>query len=138
MQNKQNIHETDGGFVTNALPVRVTPGSIAAKMAARRRELIARPLAEIWEDLAKVAAAAITGWQPIETAPKDGTEVLLFTVQEIDDFCDEAFTAVQIGHWDFGNDRGDRVWHRPAGWHQTKIGDPTHWMPLPPAPEAQS
>ncbi len=40
---------------------RITPGSkadLARRMAERRRELIARPLAEIWEELAAVAMDA--------------------------------------------------------------------------------
>ena len=54
---------------------RITPGSkadLARRMADRRRELIARPLAEIWEELAAVAMdgsdPAPSGNTPSETA----------------------------------------------------------------------
>lgn len=76
----------------------------------------------------------MTDWQDIATAPRDGSEVLLFTRHDGDDFCEEAFTAVQIGWWDFGNDVADPMWSRPAWWHLQKIGIPTHWMPLPSPP----
>lgn len=84
------------------------------------------------------AAAAFidgsSGWQPIETAPRDGREILLFTVQVVDDYCDEAFSAVQIGRWDNGNTCSDPLWARAPGWDLHRIGEPTHWMPLPPPP----
>lgn len=75
-------------------------------------------------------------WRPISEAPKDGTEILLFTHQDVDDFCDEAFGAVQIGYWDDGNDAPGTVWHRDAGWILQKIGEPLAWQPLP-SPPAQ-
>jgi hypothetical protein len=77
-----------------------------------------------------------SGWQSMESAPKDGTEVLLFTHQEVDDFCDEAFDAIQIGYWDEGNYVSDPMWSCEAGWFLQKIGTPLAWMPLP-APPAE-
>lgn len=74
------------------------------------------------------------GWQPIETAPKDGTEIILFTHHEPNAFCEEAFDAVQIGWWDNGNHAPGSAFHRDAGWHLQKIGVATHWMPLPAPP----
>jgi hypothetical protein len=64
----------------------------------------------------------MTEWQPIDTAPKDGTYFLAY-------WCpteDEPF--VKIYH----------VCHYAHGviWPSWIIDDdmPTHWMPLPPAP----
>ena len=71
-------------------------------------------------------------WQPIETAPKDHTHVLLAVRDEI-------HTLV--------NFTGKRVF---AGYFQTQADDwiidgtwagnirPTHWMPLPAPPEDAS
>lgn len=58
-------------------------------------------------------------WQPIETAPKNGTEVLVY-----DD------GAIMVSSW---LDDGQR-----AGWWDNGLMDPppTHWMPLPPPPDA--
>lgn len=68
-------------------------------------------------------------WQPIETAPKDGTEVLLFTRSDVgpekdywESFGDPHFSTVQIGAFEDGK------------WHQNVIGGATHWMPLPSPP----
>lgn len=57
-------------------------------------------------------------WQPIETAPKDGTEILLFS------------------GWDIGlcywrNDSCFLGWTWGAG---NRFNNPSHWMPLPQPP----
>ncbi len=55
-------------------------------------------------------------WQPIETAPRDGTPLLV---------------------WD-GDVPIIAYWHR-AAWRYSPKGytcHPTHWMPLPPPPGA--
>lgn len=76
-----------------------------------------------------VSGLSMMEWQPIETAPKDGTELILF---------DE---MVCIGSW-----RND--WNfqdEPKQWFDNTFDDyscgygstplkPTHWMPLPEPP----
>ena len=61
-------------------------------------------------------------WQPIETAPKDGTEVLMFCAP------DEMVTALwSYSHWSLvqcGSYADDSY----------LFSDPTHWMPLPAPP----
>jgi len=67
----------------------------------------------------------VAGWQPIETAPKDGTRLLLMW---------EPFSGmsehVELGKWNVRN-----------GWVNTYghafSGSPTHFMPLPAAPAKQ-
>ena len=58
-------------------------------------------------------------WQPIETAPMDGTPLLLW-----------GWNDVQVG-W-FCNDRDD-----DREWINADYDDlaPTHWMPLPAPPQ---
>lgn len=60
------------------------------------------------------------GWEPIETAPKDGTLVLLF--------CPSQFTGDYqiVGLWERGN------WRDPD---ECQPIEATHWMPLPMPPE---
>lgn len=84
-------------------------------------------------------------WQSIETAPKDGTKILLWTTtvgdaeltKYLSTINDEPhhISCAQIGWYDPGNDGDEPLWHREAGWELTDaIGNPTHWMPLPGAP----
>jgi hypothetical protein len=58
-------------------------------------------------------------WQPIETAPKDGREVLIFVGSGYDG-------GVIVANWREG-----------GGWNDWDgdLWEPTHWMPFPEAPE---
>jgi hypothetical protein len=58
------------------------------------------------------------GWQPIETAPKDGTEVLVF---------DPDVTP--------GMSMVKSDWYEPGGVLEGWSGKPTYWRPLPGAPQ---
>lgn len=85
-------------------------------------------------------------WQPIETAPKDGTEILLWSGVE-----DRSKDGPTIGHWatdeecavyvgDCGGEcRCPEYDHNDPWWLSWDGGftaehPPTHWMPLPPPP----
>lgn len=75
----------------------------------------------------------MSGWQPIETAPKDGSEILVYG-----------------GHYDSDlNSKPDEeesgvshVWASKSEafsicgscYYGAYILNPTHWMPLPPPP----
>ena len=66
-------------------------------------------------------------WQPIETAPKDGTVVKLLCENDLEDlgrYCDytEMKGMTLDGEWStlFGN------------------GEPTHWQPLPQPPTEEA
>lgn len=67
-------------------------------------------------------------WLPIESAPKDGTKVLLF--------------PFHVASWDFG----DEAWiyavtsvdipdAPPGTFFCSYAQNPTHWMPLPDPPK---
>ena len=83
---------------------------------ARRIESLEAQLAAVQMD---------TEWQPIETAPRDGTRVLLFGRGPYDDI--EAFT----GEFSF-----DRWLAAPneASEYMPESCSPTHWIPLPEPP----
>lgn len=55
-------------------------------------------------------------WQPIESAPKDGTTVLVWSPTH------GAFVAWNKGHG----------WHTEPGVY---VRRPTHWMPIPEPPK---
>ena len=60
-----------------------------------------------------------SSWQPMETAPRDGTSILIW---------DSSGKCMVFGHWyDEWND-----WQNDQ--NLCEIPNPSHWMPLPPAP----
>lgn len=69
-------------------------------------------------------------WQPIETAPKDGTEVLVWALwidPDTDSFgSGSTFHKARIDKWVRG------AWWRTK---QSPHMQPTHWMPLPEPPK---
>jgi hypothetical protein len=80
------------------------------------------------------AAAPREGWQPIETAPKDGTEVLIWR---------KGWVLAPLAKWEFVGDEEGFLWTFDdaiclgvdsgcLGWAEDIEGDamPTHWRPL--------
>jgi len=67
------------------------------------------------------------GWQPIETAPKDGTEIQVFARTE------EGAEMQQVAHWD-GAPTAEWPWQVSDGsaYHRGLF---THWRPLPIPPK---
>lgn len=62
-----------------------------------------------------MSAPAFGEWLPIETAPKNGDDVLLY---------DKAFDPIFVGFYSMGK------------WcYADFFVTPTHWMPLPPPPK---
>lgn len=76
-------------------------------------------------------------WQPIETAPRDGTDVLIHGAIEPgspgghSQSCWAGNTAV-AGWW--GSEEGDWVCYMDLPDDPRPPFDPTHWRPLPPPP----
>jgi len=68
-------------------------------------------------------------WQPIETAPKDGTEILVYGIAtgELGGVHEEPEVwkvSWFFKDWSLCGGEGYSVW----------VDSPTHWMPLPEAP----
>ena len=62
-------------------------------------------------------------WQPIETAPKDGSEILAFARGNRDFY--------GVAQWA----EAQAAFNSVAGWFWTFAIRPTHWMPLPEPPK---
>lgn len=65
-------------------------------------------------------------WQPIETAPKDGTEVILYVAD---------FDSVTTGWYSSRTGLWPRHDEFTEDGDACNIGLPTHWMPLPEPPK---
>lgn len=76
-------------------------------------------------------------WQPIETAPKDGTEILGFERMKTGDY-------FKVVYWTLdGDDIYGNGGNPVPGWTAPDDGyvggfSPTHWQPLPDPPEADA
>jgi len=61
-------------------------------------------------------------WQPIDTAPKDGKEILAYAPEN--EYCESRIGVIYFTEYD--------------GWISADYDavkyEPTHWMPLPPPP----
>ena len=100
-------------------------------------------------------------WQPIETAPKDGTPILAWCDHEADEYFldDGKSLTLYGGHTEglshvedglnivvWGGGWDDRTYEYDGGWMPDwwfqngsefeVTANPTHWMPLPDPPEA--
>jgi len=133
-----------------------------ARFIAAARELVPALAAERDAAVAR-AEAALMRWQPIDGAPKDGQEILVWYDHEADPYHDPAdptrltdyavwseagdfldgkgvCIACWFGsQWEAEDEYGSGYWLPPA-WFSRENGDyervvnPTHWMPLPAPP----
>jgi len=77
----------------------------------------------------------VSAWQSIETAPKDGTEILVCKATDAD--------GRAIGREAFGLFVQRAAWWDLEGWivycsmikEPQLFFDPTHWMPIPTPPD---
>ncbi len=72
-------------------------------------------------------------WQPIETAPKDGTSIMIYT-----DNCEYGFGLVEtISHSACAFYSKTKGYFISDAWNDINYKSPTHWRPLPEAPEGK-
>lgn len=85
-----------------------------------------------WRDKALELSSRLIEWQPIETAPRDGTPILVYR------YCDPWHV---IGWATWADVCGISGWIA-RGFTETPgvlgLGNPTHWMPLPAAPSQEA
>lgn len=77
---------------------------------------------------------ATSEWQPIETAPRDGTAILVYgqgLLRELDGNC-------AVVRWDGLEHSSIKWWQIHEGKHgpyDLRGPSPTHWQPLPDPPK---
>lgn len=81
----------------------------------------------------------MTEWQPIETAPKDGTEVLVWCskcalVPIAMSYSSAAYFELEYGDPEYMEEGWYMSWSYPVDPPEV-TWQPTHWMPLPPPPQ---
>ena len=100
----------------------------AAQSHKSAMRVIARLRATLAErDAENAALKAEREWRPIESAPRDGTRVLVYA------------PPPDPAKW-HGSTLGSLIctveYHADGGWCVCEIRKATRWQPLPPAPEA--
>jgi len=71
-----------------------------------------------------------SNWQPIETAPKDGTAILIY--EPPPNWPTEKVGVVYVVVWESDY---VKAWVEADGERYRTFDDSTHWMPLPQPPE---
>jgi hypothetical protein len=74
----------------------------------------------------------MSDWQPIETAPMDGTFVLISSSFRVGE---SSYGICLPQHDGYRANKGRPCW-RSAGGEKIFPGNSTHWMPMPQPPEA--
>jgi len=100
-------------MTTTTVPTEPTEAMIEAGAASYNNDVSSNVARSIWA--AMIAAAPVPAWLPIESAPKDGTEMI--------GLCGRKDVRLV---WYF------RPSSRTQGWcdQNAKRVHPTHWMPL--------
>ncbi len=74
-------------------------------------------------------------WQPIETAPKDGTWILIYG--SVDDEGERR--KISVAQYTNYLNGGETDWHWQFAWYDGGycglVDEATHWMPLPEPPK---
>ena len=77
----------------------------------------------------------LIGWQPIDSAPKDGTRILVWATTKPPHYEDQAYIET-ILHGEHVEQVQPACWHEDDGeWELHYIGTPLFWMPLPAPPQ---
>ena len=108
------------------------PDSLPVPFPASRLNFVPseHPLWKNYLELADAAVAECAKWEPIETAPKDGTPILGF---DLGMSKWPRFSGIMVISWDAENNE----WCSGKDYDGNSIArfdNPTHWRPLPAPP----
>lgn len=84
----------------------------------------------------------MTDWQPIETAPKDGTNIIAWVTRATWDVGEDVMSMretrrpfVCAVYWDKRSNFGDGAWRVSEDFDLMVEAEATHWTPLPDPPK---
>jgi hypothetical protein len=92
------------------------------------------------DELAALGKYDAMMWQPIETAPKDGTRILVTNAKgdiDVGSYCEDWVTHTEFVRKAKDGDVYKTVRENIGYWETNYAYCPTHWMPLPPPPEGE-
>ena len=87
-------------------------------------------------DINEAGSIEMTDWQPIDTAPKDGTDIIVMYMHINTQIVHAAFWMEYEEGLDDPDIEGwwSYVWSEVSRTKLDGSCSPTHWMPLPPDP----
>lgn len=78
----------------------------------------------------------MSGWQPIDTAPRDGTRVRLAHHSDVSSMKEKSISQI-FGSWNGRSWDLSAFFRVPGGRYGLMSNSPTHWMPLQEASTAE-
>jgi predicted secreted protein len=107
------------------------------------RYVIERVQSVITHHMKEALAGSVSGWRPIESAPKDGTKIDLWVGGEFPGRHTDCYWGKRSHECGEAGPYCDSDWHsEKPGWVDGTFnefvcteGEATHWRPLPAAPE---
>lgn len=133
---KITIRNTETGEETEATPEQLARFIEEQQLQLQNQYNVLTDLRKEFAELKKQ-----NQWQPIETAPKDGTEVFVYDAADKKIYRAKWYLDEEVQEWDAED--------LEAGFYELNkcfenyddyfmaLGNPTHWMPLPKAPEVE-
>lgn len=103
--------------------------TFANAIAKVDQDMCSRDRAARYIEALEAMGCVVQAWQTVDRVPKGQTEVLLFSPEYADFPCERYATG-----W---FEEVDEYHPNGGKWVQFSLeGEPTHWMPLPPAPKS--
>jgi len=132
------IDDDQGGITASMKGQEIRGWSYGNRDEQRAKMLMAREFVEGWYQRGLCRDGA--EWQPIETAPKDGSEILLCCVDE-----ECGLGAIFLCQWQAEDDAPNwwihiarDLWDDAEDLWLSTEWSPTHWVPLPSPPQRQN
>jgi hypothetical protein len=98
---------------------------IPAEITDEHEGEVSAAFKKLFDDLRAFQARSGQGpWRLIETAPRDGTEILIYDQRT------PSWGVIDFAYW------WENHWHIPV--YDSNATNATHWMPLPDPPKASN